>query len=77
MTTTTVLAIKRTSSGLVDALFDCMDKLNKREIDAEHARAISHTARSIVQIARLEMEYRKDAADVKLVSLTIDAKAQS
>jgi hypothetical protein len=44
---------------LVDALFDTIDRLNAREIDAEQARAISHTARTIVQTAKLELEYRK------------------
>ena len=65
--------IKRSSTGLVEALFDAMDKLNKREIDAEHARAISHTVRSIVQVAKLELEYRELAMDgAKLVSLSIE-----
>jgi hypothetical protein len=79
MATTPIVAVKRSSSGLVDALFDCIDKLNAKEIDAEHARAVSHTARSIVQIAKLEMEYREAAATggdrSKLTSLRIDQKA--
>ena len=75
MATTITTDVKRTSSGLVEALFDVIDKLNNKEIDAEHARAVSHTARSIVQIARLELEYRKD--EQQLVSLQIDAKPKS
>lgn len=59
MTTTTVVNVQRNSKGLVDALFDSIDKLNKKEIDAEHARALSHTARTIVQIANMELEIRK------------------
>lgn len=55
--------VTRTSRGLVDALFDTIDKLNAKAIDAEHARAISHTAKSIVNIAMLELEYRRFAAD--------------
>jgi len=72
------VVVKRTTNGLVDALFDCIDKLNAKEIDAEHARAVSHTARSIVQIAKLEMEYRESAAAggdrAKLTSLRIDQR---
>ena len=75
----TTLPIKRTSTGLVDAMFTAIDRLNSREIDAEHARALSHTARSIVQIARLEMEYRQYASELgdraKLISLEIDQKS--
>jgi hypothetical protein len=70
--------VQRTSQGLVNALFDCIDKLNSKEITAEDARAVSHTVRSIVQIARLEMEFRgfADAAGekAKIVSLAIDKK---
>lgn len=76
--TTTSQAIVRSSTGLVDALFSSIDKLNAKEIDPEHARAISHTAKTIVNVARLELEYRKFAnegnAATKLISLTIDAK---
>lgn len=73
-TTTAVAPIKRSSNGLVDALFDCIDRMNKKEIDAEQARAVSHTARTIVQIARLEMEFRQASEKIKLVSLAIDSK---
>lgn len=69
--------IKRTSGGLVDALFATIDRLNANEIDAEKARAISHTAKTIVQVATLEMEFRKmaaeDGAAKNLGALTIDA----
>jgi hypothetical protein len=78
-TTMTITAVKRTSTGLVDTLFDAIDKLNRKEIDAEHARALSHTARSIVAIARLELEYRQfgeRGATQKLVSLAIDTPAR-
>ena len=65
--------ITRSSTGLVDALFETIDQLNAKEIDAEHARAISHSARSIVQIAKLELEFRSfsDSSNTKLVSLQI------
>ena len=69
--------IVRSSHGLVDALFSTIDKLNAKEIDAEHARAISHTARSIVSIARLELEFRefeKVNGQNKLTSLVIENK---
>ena len=75
---TAPLVVKRTTNGLVDALFETIDRLNAKEIDAEHARAVSHTARSIVQIAKLELEYRQHAAEggerAKLVSLKIDQR---
>jgi hypothetical protein len=69
------MTIARNSKGLVDALFDVIDKLNAKEIDSEHARAISHTARSIVNVAELELEYRKFTTDVHvpLSSLAIEA----
>jgi hypothetical protein len=74
-----VATITRTSQGLVDALFNTIDRLNNREIDAEQARAISHTAKSIVSVASLELEYRKfatgEGSGQKLVSLVLDVKA--
>jgi hypothetical protein len=78
-TTTTVTKVTRSSNGLVEALFDSIDRLNRKEIDAEHARALSHTARTIVSIARLEIEHRQFSQDLgadraKLVSLSIDGK---
>jgi hypothetical protein len=51
--------VERTMHGLVDALFNSIDRLNNNEIDAEQARAISHTAKTIVSVAALELEYRK------------------
>lgn len=76
-TTTTTLQVKRTTGGLVDALFETIDRLNAKEIDAEQARAISHTAKTIVSVAALELEYRKftqtDNSSMGLGALTIDA----
>ena len=72
-----IVPVQRTSHGLIDALFNVIDQLNARQIDAEHARAISHTAKTIVNVAALELEYRKfasDGGDAKLISLTIDGK---
>lgn len=72
----TAIAIKRTATGLVDALFDSIDKLNAKEIEPEHARAISHTAKAIVGIASLELQARKmnESAVTKttLKSLVLD-----
>lgn len=70
------VTVSRTTRGLVEALFDTIDKLNAKEIDAEQARAVSHTARSIVSVARLELEYRQfvEASGEKtLTSLAIEA----
>lgn len=66
--------IVRSSKGLVDGLFDSIDKLNSKEIDAEQARALSHTARTIVNIARLEIEFRKLSENSELKSLAIDMR---
>lgn len=76
---TTQLSVIRTPQGLVEAMFDAIDRLNKKEIDSEHARALSHSARTIVQIARLELEYRQYAGNegpdrLKLLSLAMDSK---
>lgn len=72
------LPVTRNSKGLVDTLFDTIDRLNRKEIPAEHARAVAHTARAIVGIATLELEARKFARDaepdgMKLISLDIEA----
>ena len=82
MAASTRKPIARTSRGLVDALFETIDRLNNKEIDAEQARAISHTARTIVATASLELEYRKWELDSgtlaePLKSLDIDAKLEA
>lgn len=66
--------IVRTSKGLVDALFESLDKLNSKEIDAEQARALSHTARTIVNVARLEIEFRKLSERSELKSLALEVR---
>jgi hypothetical protein len=74
---TNVPVVTRTSAGLVNAMFDTIDGLNNKTIDPEHARAVSHSARTIVQIARLELEARQSAVNtdqLKLISLSIDPK---
>jgi len=48
--------VERSPRGLVNALFNSLDALNSRTQSAEEVRALSHTARSIVNIARLEMD---------------------
>jgi hypothetical protein len=74
-----VQLVTRTSKGLVETLFQAIDDLNSRKIEAEHARAISHTARTIVGIASLELEVRKFNKDTgqessALKSLTIEGE---
>ena len=54
-------ALVRNSTGLVEALFTAIDRLNAKEISAEECRAISHAAKSIVTVARLELDYRQFA----------------
>ena len=59
MSEASTLPVVRNSKGLVDVLFDSIDKLNAKQIDAEHARALSHTARTIVSIASLELDVNR------------------
>lgn len=66
--------IERTSRGLVEGLFDAIDNLNQKKIDPEHARALAHTARTIVGVASLELEFmklQKENGAGALKSLTI------
>jgi len=70
--------IARTSKGLVDALFDSIDALNKKEIDAEHARAVALSAKAIVGVATFELGVRKfereiDTGPAIIESLRVDA----
>lgn len=70
--------VNRTSKGLVDALFNSIDDLNAKKIDPEHARAIAHTAKTIVNVAHLEIEFRRfetDHQQGELQSLQIEASA--
>lgn len=71
--------VTRNSTGLVNALFDTIDRLNAKEIDTEHARAVAHSARAIVGIANLELDFRRFAAEhsnAPLKSLTIEPDAK-
>lgn len=75
------LIAQRSSKGLVDLLFDAIDQLNNKKIDAEHARAVSHTAKSIVAVASLELEFRRFSREVSaqtapLTSLAIEAGSE-
>jgi hypothetical protein len=66
--------VTRDSKGLVEALFDAIDGLNQKKIDPEHARALAHTARTIVGVANLEldfMRFQKDQGAEALRSLSI------
>lgn len=69
--------VARNLKGLVEALFQSIDRLNAREIDAEHARALSHTAKTIVACGHLEIEHRKllgDQGSAALTSIIIEAE---
>lgn len=48
--------VERSPKGLVNALFDAMDDLNARNITHDEVRAVAHTARAIIGVARLEMD---------------------
>jgi hypothetical protein len=60
----TVQKVERSPRGLVDALFDSLDKLNNGDQSADDVRAVCHTARSIVSVARLEIEAARLASDL-------------
>lgn len=73
--------VVRSSKGLADALFNAIDDLNDKKIDPETARAISHTAKTIVNIAVLELKVREFRAtqandSEELKSLAIDDQQQ-
>jgi hypothetical protein len=53
---TVITKIDRSPKGLVEALFNSLDGLNAGVKSADDVRATAHTARSIVSIARLEMD---------------------
>lgn len=77
---TEVAKVTRTSAGLVEAMFDSLDKLNTKSITPEEARAFSHTAKTIVAIAHLELESKKIRSQIltengeALTSLLIEEK---
>lgn len=56
--------IERSPKGMVDALFDSMDRMMNKEMTPEEGRAISHTVRSVVTVTRLEMDFRKQSAEL-------------
>jgi hypothetical protein len=71
--------VERTSRGLVEGLFDAIDNLNQKKIDPEHARALAHTARTIVGVAALELEFMKlqkenGAGALKSLTITDESK---
>jgi hypothetical protein len=48
--------VERSPQGLVSALFDSLDNLNNGTQTVEEVRAVCHTTKSIVNVARLEIE---------------------
>jgi hypothetical protein len=67
--------VARTSQGLVDALFDTIDRLNAKQITPEEGRAVSHTARTIVGVALLELKARQiEGGAGQIRSLMIDVR---
>jgi hypothetical protein len=71
-----MMPVTRTSHGLVNALFDTIDRLNEKKVTPEEARAVSHTARSIIAVAHLELKARQlEGGAGQIHSLLIDANA--
>lgn len=59
-----ITKVERSPKGLVDALFNSLDNLNSGAQSADDVRAVCHTARSIVNIARLEMDAARMAETI-------------
>jgi len=59
-----VTKVERSPKGLAEALFNSLDALNAGTQSAEDARAVSHTARTVVNLARLEMDAEKLSSDL-------------
>lgn len=51
-----ITKVERSPKGLVEALFNSLDGLNAGVKDVDDVRAVCHTARAIVTVARLEMD---------------------
>lgn len=51
-----ITKVERSPRGLVQALFNSLDALNAGTQSADDVRAVCHTARSVVNVARLEMD---------------------
>lgn len=65
----TLAAVRRTSVGLRDALFDELDSLRLGTSDRERATAVGKLAAQIIAVTRLEMEYAgfvKDGVPIDL-----------
>lgn len=59
-----ITKVVRSPSGLVDALFNSLDNLNNGTQSPDDVRAVCHTARTIVGIARLEMDATRLASSL-------------
>ena len=55
--------MERSPKGMVDAMFDAIDDMVAKEMTAEEVRAISHTCKTVVNVARLEADIRKMKAE--------------
>lgn len=53
----------KTITTLRETLFQTMEKLEKKEIDISHAKAINEVAQTIINSARLEHDYLKLLSD--------------
>ena len=51
--------ISRTTAGLRDALFDQLERLRDRKIDADEAKAFSEVARTIVSTVEVQLEFER------------------
>ena len=54
-----ITRIDRSAAGLTDAMFAAIDKLNAGVINADECRAIAQAGRTVVGMARVELDYQK------------------
>ena len=52
-------AIERSGSGLSEALFEHLEKLRDGKVDVAHSREFCNVAKSIIDLARVRLEYEK------------------
>lgn len=57
--------MKRTSSGLRDALFDEWEALRRGDSNPARARSIAMLANSVLSSVQVDIEYHKYVSDVK------------
>jgi hypothetical protein len=68
----TTQSIKRTSTGLKEALFEELDSLRNGESNPAKSNAIAKLATQVVNICRIEIDVQKHITSTRDNSKTID-----